>query len=87
MYYCSSRTSMTALQSNYLAIIYPECKLVPCLLGSVTLQHWQRLAQPHLGGLFERREGVQVRGERKLDLEGEVYTLSDFEEDGKYKYY
>lgn len=47
----------------------------------MTLRHWQRLAQPHLGGLFERREGVKVKGERKLDLDGEVYTLSDFEED------
>ena len=53
------------------------------MTGSVTLRHWQRLAQPHLGGLFERREGVKVKGERKLDLEGEVYTLSDFEEDGE----
>ncbi|XP_025114628.1 trafficking kinesin-binding protein 1-like isoform X6 [Pomacea canaliculata] len=61
---------------------FPEkLQIVKPLEGSVTLQHWQRLAQPHLGGLFERREGVQVRGERKLDLEGEVYTLSDFEED------
>lgn len=51
----------------------------------MTLRQWQRLAQPHLGGLFERRDGVKNRGERKLDLEGEVYTLSDFEEDGKCK--
>ena len=54
------------------------------ILGSVTLRHWQRLAQPHIGGIFEQREGVKSRGERKLDLEGEVYTLSDFEEDGQY---
>ena len=54
------------------------------LAGSVTLRHWQRLAQPHLGGLFERRDGVKVKGERRLDLNGEAYTLSDFEEDGKY---
>nr|KAG5710445.1 hypothetical protein BaRGS_022263 [Batillaria attramentaria] len=59
-----------------------KLQIVKPLEGSVTLRHWQRLAQPHLGGLFEQREGVQVRGERKLDLEGEVYTLSDFEEDG-----
>ncbi|KAL8620542.1 hypothetical protein ACOMHN_066965 [Nucella lapillus] len=58
-----------------------KLQIVKPLEGSVTLRHWQRLAQPHLGGLFERREGVKVKGERKLDLEGEVYTLSDFEED------
>ncbi|XP_070187850.1 trafficking kinesin-binding protein 1-like isoform X2 [Littorina saxatilis] len=58
-----------------------KLQIVKPMEGSVTLRHWQRLAQPHLGGLFERREGVKVRGERKLDLDGEVYTLSDFEED------
>ncbi|XP_076451503.1 trafficking kinesin-binding protein 1-like isoform X2 [Babylonia areolata] len=58
-----------------------KLQIVKPLEGSVTLRHWQRLAQPHLGGLFERREGVKVKGERRLDLEGEVYTLSDFEED------
>ncbi|XP_076459433.1 trafficking kinesin-binding protein 1-like isoform X2 [Babylonia areolata] len=61
-----------------------KLQIVKPMEGSVTLQQWQRLAQPHLGGLFERREGVKVKGERKLDLDGEAYTLSDFEdEDGQ----
>jgi len=41
------------------------------------------LATPHLGGIFEARPGVQVKGEKKLDIEPEVYSLSDCEEDGK----
>lgn len=49
----------------------------------MTLRHWQHLATPHLGGIFEERDGVQIRGEKKLDLVEEVYSLSDFEEDGK----
>lgn len=53
-------------------------------LGSLTLRHWQQLATPHLGGIFESRPGVQIKGERNLDLEGEVYNISDIEEDGNY---
>lgn len=51
--------------------------------GSVTLRHWQQLAQPHIGGIFESRPGVQIKGEKKIDIEEEVYNLSDYEEDGK----
>lgn len=38
-------------------------------------------------GIFESRPGVQIKGERKLDLEEEVYNLSDYEEDGQYLIY
>lgn len=90
---CDTPDSINSAASGYSYLGYsqpqtsPHFKLpdklqiIKPLEGSVTLRHWQRLAQPHLGGLFEQRDGVQVRGERKLDLEGEVYTLSDFEED------
>ena len=53
--------------------------------GSVTLRQWQQLATPNIGGIFESRPGVQIKGERKLDLEEEQYNLSDLEEDGKSK--
>lgn len=53
------------------------------LPGSMTLRHWQHLATPHLGGIFEERDGVQIKGEKKLDLVEEIYSLSDFEEDGR----
>lgn len=55
--------------------------------GSATLRQWQQLATPNLGGIFEERPGVQIKGERNLDLQEEVYTLSDFEEDGTFADY
>ncbi|XP_005111853.1 uncharacterized protein LOC101863557 [Aplysia californica] len=58
-----------------------KLQIVKPMEGSMTLRHWQHLATPHLGGIFEPREGVQMKGERKLELQEEVYSLSDFEED------
>lgn len=52
--------------------------------GSVTLRQWQRLATPHMGGLFENKPGVHIKGERTIKLpEPQMYSLSDFEEDGR----
>lgn len=50
-------------------------------LGSQTLHHWQRLATPHLGGIFEQRSGVRIKSETKLKELDEKVSLSDFEED------
>ncbi|XP_059177188.1 trafficking kinesin-binding protein 1-like isoform X3 [Physella acuta] len=61
--------------------ISDKLQIVKPLEGSMTLRHWQHLATPHLGGIFEEREGVQMRGEKKLELVEEVYSLSDLEED------
>ena len=49
--------------------------------GSLTLHQWQRLATPHLSGFLDPRPGVQNKGERPLDMEEEVYDISDIEED------
>ncbi|XP_050418565.2 trafficking kinesin-binding protein 1 isoform X2 [Patella vulgata] len=58
-----------------------KLQIVKPLEGSATLGKWQQLATPHIGGIFENRPGVQIKGERKLDIDEEPYTLSDFEED------
>ncbi|CAG5131237.1 unnamed protein product [Candidula unifasciata] len=58
-----------------------KLQIVKPMEGSMTLRHWQHLATPHLGGIFEERDGVQMKGEKKLDLVEEIYSLSDFEED------
>ncbi|KAJ8319826.1 hypothetical protein KUTeg_001413 [Tegillarca granosa] len=63
-----------------------KLKIVKPIEGSLTLRHWQQLATPHLGGIFESRPGVQIKGERNLDLEGEVYNISDIEEDDDQEY-
>ncbi|XP_071101204.1 trafficking kinesin-binding protein 1-like isoform X2 [Haliotis cracherodii] len=66
--------------TNYFKIP-DKLQIVKPLEGSATLRQWQQLATPNLGGIFEERPGVQIKGERNLDLQEEVYTLSDFEED------
>lgn len=50
--------------------------------GSVTLHHWQQLAQPDLGGILVPRPGVLTKDFRQLDVDlEEVYSLNDLEED------
>lgn len=50
--------------------------------GSATLQHWQQLAQPNLGGILDARPGVVPKGFRPLELDlEEVYQYGDYEED------
>ena len=49
------------------------------------LERWQRLAQPRLDGICERRLGIQNRGEKAsdaCDVASEVFDLDDCEEDG-----
>jgi len=37
-----------------------------------------------MGGLFENKPGVHIKGERTIKLpEPQMYSLSDFEEDGR----
>ncbi|XP_055946882.1 trafficking kinesin-binding protein 1-like isoform X1 [Argiope bruennichi] len=61
---------------------FPEkLQIIKPLEGSQTLHHWQRLATPHLGGIFESRPGVKIRGETKLQDFDEKVSLGDFEED------
>ncbi|XP_022241411.1 trafficking kinesin-binding protein 1-like isoform X2 [Limulus polyphemus] len=59
-----------------------KLQIIKPLEGSQTLHHWQQLATPHLGGIFEDRPGVQIKGEHRMpELEPETFTLSDLEED------
>ncbi|CAL1548102.1 unnamed protein product [Lymnaea stagnalis] len=67
--------------SNHSFKISDKLQIVKPMEGSMTLRHWQHLATPTMGGIFEERDGVQIRGEKKLDLVEEMYSLSDFEED------
>ncbi|XP_028285418.1 trafficking kinesin-binding protein 1 isoform X3 [Parambassis ranga] len=59
-----------------------KLQIVKPLEGSATLQHWQQLAQPHLGVILDARPGVVPKGYRPLELELEqVYPWGGFEED------
>ncbi|KAK3577177.1 hypothetical protein CHS0354_037516 [Potamilus streckersoni] len=78
--------SMTGSSGHHYKM--PEkLQIIKPLEGSVTLRQWQQLATPHIGRIFEERPGVQIKGERKLDLEEEVYSISDLEEDDDYSDY
>lgn len=85
----SSDSIMSGLSVSGSASVHfkiPEkLQIVKPMEGSVTLRHWQQLAQPHIGGIFESRPGVQIKGEKKIDIEEEVYNLSDYEEDDDYQ--
>ncbi|XP_076880779.1 trafficking kinesin-binding protein 1 isoform X2 [Brachyhypopomus gauderio] len=57
-------------------------QIVKPLEGSVTLHHWQKLAQPNLGGVLCPRPGILTKDFRELDLDAQqVYSLGDLEED------
>lgn len=59
-----------------------KLQIVKPLEGSATLQHWQQLAQPNLGGILDARPGVLPKGFRPLELELEqVYPYPEYEED------
>eukprot|EP00062_Callorhinchus_milii_P024237 gi/632983954/ref/XP_007908902.1/ PREDICTED: trafficking kinesin-binding protein 1-like [Callorhinchus milii] len=64
------------------SLLPEKLKIVKPLEGSVTLHHWQQLAQPHFGGLLESRPGVLTKDFQLLELDMEqVYNLADLEED------
>ncbi|XP_045179167.2 trafficking kinesin-binding protein 1-like isoform X3 [Mercenaria mercenaria] len=79
----SGYMSMTGSSGNPYYKMPEKLRIVKPLEGSVTLRQWQRLATPHLGGIFESRPGVRMKGENVVNVntEPEVYTLSDYEED------
>ncbi|MGH0122010.1 UNVERIFIED_CONTAM: hypothetical protein FKN15_000551 [Acipenser sinensis] len=57
-------------------------QIVKPLEGSMTLHHWQQLAQPNLGGILDTRPGVLTKDFCQLDIDlQEVYSLNDLEED------
>ena len=61
-----------------------KLRIVKPLEGSLTLNQWQRLAKPSLGGIFEERKGVVIRGSR-INAGNLVITeedqISDLEDD------
>ena len=48
--------------------------------GSLTLHHWQQLAQPHLATILDPHPGIVTKGFCPLPQDA-VYRLSDMEED------
>ncbi|XP_030059191.1 trafficking kinesin-binding protein 1 isoform X3 [Microcaecilia unicolor] len=78
----SEFTGFSGMSISSRSYLPEKLQIVKPLEGSVTLHHWQQLAQPHLGGILDPRPGVMTKGFRTLDLDLEdVYCLTDYEED------
>ncbi|XP_075299610.1 huntingtin-associated protein 1 [Opisthocomus hoazin] len=78
----SELTAGSGFSLGSLAYLPDKLQIVKPLEGSVTLHHWQQLAQPNLGGILVPRPGVLTKDFRQLDTDlEEVYSLGDLEED------
>ncbi|XP_021233785.1 huntingtin-associated protein 1 [Numida meleagris] len=78
----SEHTAASGFSLGSLSFLPDKLQIVKPLEGSVTLHHWQQLAQPNLGGILVPRPGVLTKDFRPLDIDlEEVYSLTDLEED------
>ncbi|XP_036255006.1 huntingtin-associated protein 1 [Molothrus ater] len=78
----SELTAGSGFSLGSLTYFPDKLQIVKPLEGSVTLHHWQQLAQPNLGGILVPRPGVLTKDFRQLDIDlEEVYSLNDLEED------
>ncbi|TRZ15689.1 hypothetical protein HGM15179_011454 [Zosterops borbonicus] len=78
----SELTAASSFSLGSLTYLPDKLQIVKPLEGSVTLHHWQQLAQPNLGGILVPRPGVLTKDFRQLDIDlEEVYSLNDLEED------
>ncbi|XP_078055762.1 trafficking kinesin-binding protein 1 isoform X3 [Mustelus asterias] len=78
----SDFTRFSGMSFSSRSYLPEKLQIVKPLEGSVTLHHWQQLAQPNLGGILDPRPGVVTKGFRPLELDTEqVYHLTDYEED------
>lgn len=53
-------SSLFAKSSSFM--LPEKLQIVKPIEGSQTLQHWQHLATPNLGCLFEERPGIRLKG-------------------------
>ncbi|XP_066192766.1 huntingtin-associated protein 1 [Sylvia atricapilla] len=78
----SELTAASSFSLGSLTYLPDKLQIVKPLEGSVTLHHWQQLAQPNLGGILVPRPGVLTKDFKQLDIDlEEVYSLNDLEED------
>ncbi|CAM9432570.1 unnamed protein product, partial [Lampetra planeri] len=77
-----SHSSMSLAFRSYLP---DKLQIVKPLEGSMTLQQWQQLAQPHLGGILDARPGVITKDSWPTlpppSWGHPIYRMSDYEED------
>ncbi|MGH0127037.1 UNVERIFIED_CONTAM: hypothetical protein FKN15_030424 [Acipenser sinensis] len=76
----TNHSDISGTSSSFRSFLPDKLQIVKPLEGSLTLHHWQQLAQPHLATILDRRPGVVTKGFKPLP-EDTVYHLSDLEED------
>ncbi|XP_034007180.1 trafficking kinesin-binding protein 2 isoform X2 [Trematomus bernacchii] len=76
-----SNLSELSFSSSVFRTFLPEkLQIVKPMEGSLTLHHWQQLAQPHLATILDPHPGVVTKGFCPLAQDA-VYNMSDMEED------
>ncbi|XP_037617589.1 trafficking kinesin-binding protein 2 isoform X5 [Sebastes umbrosus] len=76
-----SNLSELSFGSSVFRTFLPEkLQIVKPMEGSLTLHHWQQLAQPHLATILDPHPGVVTKGFCPL-VQDAVYRMSDMEED------
>ncbi|XP_023683641.2 trafficking kinesin-binding protein 2-like isoform X3 [Paramormyrops kingsleyae] len=71
---------MSVTPSCFKTFLPEKLQIVKPMEGSLTLHHWQQLAQPHLATILDPHPGVVTKGFRPLPQDA-VYHLTDPEED------
>ncbi|RXM35565.1 Junction plakoglobin [Acipenser ruthenus] len=78
----SGHTGGSGFSTGSRSYLPDRLQIIKPLEGSMTLHHWQQLAQPNLGVILDPRPGVLTKDFRQLDVDlQEVYSLNDLEED------
>ncbi|MGH0171450.1 UNVERIFIED_CONTAM: hypothetical protein FKN15_061445 [Acipenser sinensis] len=78
----SGHTGGSSFSTGSRSYLPDRLQIIKPLEGSMTLHHWQQLAQPNLGVILDPRPGVLTKDFRQLDVDlQEVYSLNDLEED------
>uniref|UniRef100_A0A8C5BFQ5 Trafficking protein, kinesin binding 2 n=1 Tax=Gadus morhua TaxID=8049 RepID=A0A8C5BFQ5_GADMO len=87
---CSNLSELSAASGVFKSFLPERLQIVKPMEGSLTLHHWQQLAQPHLATLLDPRPGVVTKGFRPLshdrdppadDPPAPSYRLDDPEEE------
>lgn len=76
----SDFTDISGVSSGFRAFMHEKLQIVKPIEGSLTLYHWQQLAQPNLNNILDLRPGVLTKGFRMLP-DDNLYHLDDLEEE------
>ncbi|KAI1899136.1 hypothetical protein AGOR_G00058430 [Albula goreensis] len=73
-------SDLSAASSSFKSFLPEKLQIVKPMEGSLTLHHWQQLAQPHLATILDPHPGVVTKGFRPLPQDA-MHHLTDLEED------